>query len=76
VWGPGGVIYAQAFLGHPFRVEGVRHFQRYKDFHKVAADEMPYKNTFLIPILNVRKIKVSFRHPRGAISIVRFAPRA
>ena len=74
--GAGGVIYAQAFLGHPFRVEGVRNFKRYKDFHKVAPDEMPYKNTFLIPILNVRKIKVSFHNPRGAICIVRYDPRA
>ena len=51
------------------------HFRRYRHVHKVVADEMPYRNTYLIPILNVRKMKVSFHRPRGAISIVRYDPR-
>ena len=71
-----GVIYASAHLGHPFRAENMRHFKRYKDFHKVVADKMPYQNTYLIPILNVHKIRVRYHHPRGAITIVRFAPCA
>ena len=73
--GVAGVIYASAHLGQPFRAESMMHFRRYRDFRRVVADKMPYQNTYLIPILlSVRMIRVSFHHPRGAISIVRFSP--
>ena len=71
------MIYARAHLGHPLRVESVRHFRRHFDEHKVAltADTLPYKTTFFLPILEVRNINmVPYRHPRGAITIVRFRP--
>ena len=64
-------------MGHPLRVESVRHFRRHFDEHKVAltADTLPYKTTFFLPILDLRKIKrVLYKHPRGAISVVRFRP--
>ena len=72
-----GVIYAQAHLGHPIRVESLRHFRRHFAEHKVelAADRLPYKTTYMLPILNLRKInRVPYKHPRGAVTIVRFRP--
>ena len=71
------MIYARAHLGHPLRVESVRHFRRHFDEHKVAltTDRLPYKTTYMLPILDLRKInRVPYRHPRGAITIVRFRP--
>lgn len=64
-------------MGHPLRVESVRHFQRHFHEHKVAltTDRLPYKTTYMLPILDLRKInRVPYRHPRGAITIVRFRP--
>ena len=72
-----GEIYARAHLGHPLRVESVRHFQRHFDEHKIAltTDRLPYKTTYMLPILELRKIKrIPYKHPRGAITIVRFRP--
>ena len=72
-----GMIYARAHLGHPRRVESVKHFRSQFDEHKVVltADTLPYKTTFFLPILEVCKINmVPYRHPRGAIAIVRFRP--
>ena len=71
------MIYAQAHLGRPRRVESVRHFRSHFDKHKVVltADTLPYKTTFSLPVLDLRKIdRVPCRHPRGAITIVRFRP--
>ena len=40
------------------------------------ATELPYKKTYLIPILKVAPIQRPYVHPRGAITIVRYvAPR-
>ena len=68
------MIYAQAHLGHPFRVESVRHFKRLKSMHRMETDELPYKTTYLIPILSLHEIKRPFVHPRGAIGIVKYVP--
>ena len=73
--GSGGVIYAQAHLGHAFRVSTLRHFKRHQDMHRMlTASELPYQKTYLIPILSLREIKRPYTHPRGAISIVRYVP--
>ena len=79
VWvggGARGVIYCQAYLGHPFRVECLRHFKRHRGQHRVITDRLPYKTTYCLPILNVKKIKVPFVHPPGAITIVKYVPPA
>ena len=70
--------YAKAFLGNPMRIETVRQFNRHWGEHKVSltTDQLPYKKCYCLPILNLRKIKVSYHHTRGAVSIVKFSPRA
>ena len=72
-FGTGGMIYAQAHLGRALRVENLRQFRRHQDMHRmIAARELPYKKTYLIPILSLRKIKRPYLHPRGAICVVRY----
>ena len=69
------MIYAEAHLGLPMRIDTVRQFRRHESQHLVAltTDELPYKKCYCLPILNLRKIKrTPFVHPRGAITIVRF----
>ena len=70
------MIYAEAQLGHPVRVETVRQFRRHFRQHKMSltTDQLPYKKCYFLPILSLRKMKISFVHPRGAISIVRYFP--
>lgn len=60
------------------RIETARQFRRHEAQHMVSLTtaELPYKTCYCLPILNLRKMKVSFHHPRGAISIVRNDPRA
>ena len=73
--GSGGLIYAQAHLGHAFRVSTLRHFKRHQDMHRMlTASELPYQKTYLIQILSLREMKRPYAHPRGAISIVRYVP--
>ena len=71
------MIYARAHLGHPLHVESVWHFRRHFDEHKVAltTDRLSYKTTYMLPILELCQIhRVPSKHPRGAISTVRFRP--
>ena len=72
--GTGGMIYAQAHLGRPLRVESLRDFKRHESKHRVFTNDLPYKKTYLIPILTLKKIKKPYVHPRGAIGIVKYVP--
>ena len=74
VSGTGGVIYAQAHLGRALLAENFRHFRRHQDAHRVFTNNLPYKKTYLIPILTLKKIKRPYVHPRGAIGIVKYVP--
>ena len=38
------------------------------------TNDLPYKKTYLIPILTLKKIKKPYKHPRGAIGIVKYVP--
>ena len=71
------MIYARAHLGHPVRVESVRQFRRHSDEHKVmlTTDSLPYKTTFFLPIMELRKTdRVPYKHPRGTVAVARFRP--
>ena len=72
--GAHSTIYAEAQLGHGVRVESERHWLRLKPKHKVESQEMPYARTFAIPILSVKKIRRAYKHPQGAIGIVKYVP--
>ncbi len=55
-------------------MENDRHWRRLQPKHLHSSRKMPYKNTFVIPIESVREIRRAYRHPQGAISIVRYVP--
>ena len=69
-----GQIYAQAKLGRAFPIHTMRDFLRTKHQHRMAActTRLPYPKTFAIPIVEFAPMFVRYRHPRGAITIVRF----
>ena len=61
------MIYARAHLGHPRRVESVKHFRSQFDEHLVVltADTLPYKTTFFLPrvpffVVGTREIVFGF----------------
>ena len=58
------------------RIETARQFRRHEAQHQVSlkTNELPYKKCYLLPILNLRKIRTPYVHKRGAITIVRFCP--
>ena len=72
--GAHSTIYAEARLGHGINVENDRHRRRLQPKHRHSSRKMPYKNTFVIPIESVREIRKAYRHPQGAVSIVRYVP--
>ena len=72
--GSRGQIYAQAKLGRAFPIHTMREFVRTKHQHRMTAcaNRLPYLKTFGIPILEFSPCFARYRHPRGAITIVRF----
>ena len=72
--GAHSTIYAEAQLGHGIKVENDRHWRRLQPKHLHLSRTRPYKTTFAIPIESVREIRRPYRHPQGAISIVKYVP--
>ena len=70
--GSRGQIYAQARLGAPYPIHSMRDFVRTRHQHKMRCTSLPYLKTFAIPILELSPLSVRYRHPRGAITIVRY----
>ena len=66
-------IYGEMKTGHPRHIPNSQVFHDLRPLHRLSGP-CPYRKTFGLPILQVRKIVplISYKHPRGAISIVRF----
>ena len=66
-------IFGVMTIGNPQHIPDSQAFRRLHQQHRVRGS-LPYKKTFGLPILQVRAIKppIVFKHPRGAISVVRF----
>ena len=71
--GFGGRIYAKAELGEPICIQSDEEWAALKEQHCVDSASLPYKKrNFGLPILSVTKVSpTTYRHPRGAIGIVR-----
>ena len=73
--GSGGVIKAQCHLGHAVHVATLRQFKRLEHGHRhFTARVLPYNKTFVFEIQSLREITVPYRHPMGAIGLVRYVP--
>jgi hypothetical protein len=70
--GCSGKIYACAQLGPGVPIDNMRQFDRLREQHQMVTSKLPYKRTFVFPILNLHKMSVPYTHPKGAITIVRY----
>ena len=69
-----GVIRGVAVLGEAMQIPTTELWKSLRNRHLVDTPEAPYKTTWGLPILSVKKVEpVMYVHPRGAIGIVRFA---
>ena len=72
VLGTRGQIYGQARLGRAYPVHTLRDLARTRHQHKMVCAKLPYQKTYAIPILEFAPLSARYRHPRGAIAIVRY----
>ena len=69
-----GTIYASATLGDAIEICDAQQWDNLRNQHRVPEQVLPYKRTFGLPIHNIERLNppVSFRHPKGAIDIVKY----
>ena len=66
-----GVLYGQALLGDAVHIDNPAKMKALKKKH-LLGDVLPYKTTYGLPILGVRKLHCKYQHKRGAIGLIRF----
>ena len=68
-----GEIFGWAEIGNPMKIESVEQWEALRRQHLVALEALPYRKTYGLPILRVKRLRkrIAFAHPRGAIGIVR-----
>ena len=72
--GSRGIIYGIIQLEPGTLIDSVELWIRLRRRHRVESDQLPYKNTYGLPIHNARRVRrVNYAHKRGAIGLVRFA---
>ena len=69
-----GIIYGLVQLGPGILIDSVEAWKELRQRHRVEAHQLPYKKTYGLPIQRARRVRrrVSYKHPRGAIGLVRF----
>ena len=72
-----GVIHASANFGPSTLIDSPLQFQRHQSRHcwpfpLSQYDKLPYKRTYAFPISNVQRMSLPFRHPVGALTVVRY----
>ena len=70
--GTGGTIFAQVRTAHAFPIHNMTEFIRSKHKHHMVCAKLPYKKTYALPIVECAPVSARFRHPRGAITIVKY----
>ena len=73
-FGRSGLVYASGILGEAVPIATDEAWRELRGEHCVGADELPYRKTFGLPILQVEELvrPVRYKHPRGAIGIVKY----
>ena len=67
------MIYGSVEIGCAIPVCSVEQWQSLRSRHLCDNVVPPYKNTYALPILSAQATRrVPFRHPRGAIGIVKY----
>ena len=67
-----GVLHAVARLGVGILVESQKDWERWREFHRMDDPMPPYAKTYVFQIMQLRRRKVRYRHPKGAVTIVRY----
>ena len=72
--GSGGLIYTSCWLGIAIPIQTPEEWDQLRPRHRVESPILPYKNTWGIPVTDLVEVAspIKYRHPRGAIGIVRF----
>ena len=71
--GTRGIICGRVKLGPGTLIESIPAWTGLRFRHCVESDLLPYNKTYGLPIQNARRVRrVSYKHPRGAIGLVRF----
>ena len=66
-------IYGEAHLGDAELLLTTAQFRARYAEHRLDSDSLPYKKTWAIPLIKVRKTPPwSYVHPTGAVGIVKF----
>jgi len=67
-------IYGEAFLGEAILIPTMVKFRARYSEHHVKTNRLPYKKTWAIPIIKVRRTQQQwlYIHPTGAVGIVKF----
>ena len=71
-----GCIHAVAQLGPATRIDTLGDFERLRPSHLMIQDALPYDPTWALPIESVEQMRCPYRHPKGAITIVKYRPPA
>ena len=67
------MIHGKVRLGQAKEIKDINQWKMLFPQHRCETDQLPYVNTWSFEILEVETmIPISFEHPRGAVSIVRY----
>ena len=71
-----GEIYAKVILSSPIEVKTLAEWIALRSEHCVQTDVLPYKKTYGLRIVSFGRLakKYPYKHPRGAIGVVRYRP--
>ena len=68
-------IHGKIHLGKAKEIKNIKQWKTLSPQHRCETEELPYKKTWSFDIVAVETmIPISFEHPRGAVSIVRYNP--
>ena len=69
-----GIVYGRVKLGPGILIESIPAWTELRFRHRVESGQLPYSKIYGLPIQNSRRVRrASYKHPRGAIGLVRFA---
>ena len=70
--GCAGQIYALVKFGTAVPIHSMRDFIRSRHQHLMGCVKLPYKKTYGLPIVACAQVTARYRHPRGAVTVVRY----
>ena len=71
--GSRGIINGLVQLGPGTLIASIQAWTELRSHHRVESGQLPYKKTYGLPIQHARRVRrVPYKHPRGAIGLVRF----